>query len=363
MRTLNTLSDVARAMMLVFALVLHPMRLPAQEPADSSREASPLPVLLQDDLRGGGGKHHAARATVEELTNGLARTGTTALVWRRPVMFATLIALTGALLLALPPLLVYRVTTPADRYDSSLAQSIFILPVAVAGIVTVIQGSLAVAFSLAGVVTAVRFRSALKDTDDAAYIFLAVAIGVAAGAAALDIATVLAAFFCAALLLMWAARQYAVRTGGRGWVTRETSKRKRKQGAPAGGEARPDGDGETDRHTVLIVRASEGERARRLVEPVLADLTKSWALQQVAPERDGSTSLTYVVHLRKHMSPAGLGSAIEAAGSAERITATVAQGQANAAATAQPRSPNGASAAPALTAAAATLRSGLGGER
>jgi hypothetical protein len=36
-----------------------------------------------------------------------------------------------------------------------------------AGILIVIQGSLALAFSLAGVATAVRFRNSLKNTDDA----------------------------------------------------------------------------------------------------------------------------------------------------------------------------------------------------
>lgn len=311
--------------MLAAALVtaLAPARARAQAQAqDSSRAASaPGPVVPGDERDG---RRHAAREAVAELTNGTMRAPAMGLAWRPQIATATLVALAGALVLALPLLLVYRVTTPADRYDSALAQSIYILPVAVAGIVTVIQGSLAVALSLAGVVTTVRFRSALKDTNDAAYIFLAVAIGVAAGASALDIGAVLATFFCGALLLMWAARRVAERTG-HGAPLPEGKHKKKHKGASA---ERPDAmraDAEgphEDRRTVLIVRSPHGETGQRLVEPLLDDLAKSWGLQHVTLQPDGSMSLTYSVYLHKHASPAGLVSAIEGAGSHDGITAT-----------------------------------------
>ena len=52
----------------------------------------------------------------------------------------------------------------------------------------VVQSSLALAFSLAGIVAGVRFRSTLDDTRDAVYIFLAIGTASAAGAQALGIA-------------------------------------------------------------------------------------------------------------------------------------------------------------------------------
>ena len=80
--------------------------------------------------------------------------------------------------------------------------SSIILAPTVAGILIVIQGSLAMAFSLAGVATAVRFRNSLKDTNDAVYVFVAVAIGLAAGVQALDIALVISLIFSAAVVLL-----------------------------------------------------------------------------------------------------------------------------------------------------------------
>jgi hypothetical protein len=303
-------------------MAVAPRSLAAQQTPDSSSAASsPLPALSQGDQRA---SHHEAREAVQQLTGGVGHFGTITPIWRRQYAIATLLALTGALLLALPPVLVYRVTTPRDRFDGALAQSIFILPVAVAGIVTVIQGSLAVAFGLAGVVTTVRFRSALRDTDDAAYIFLAVAIGVAAGAAALDIATVLSGFFCGAMLLLWGARSYAERTGHFAWVAKDQKKHKgdgAKDGS-AGHDAKS--ADEADRHAVLLIHAPQSDIGHRLVEPVLGDLTKSWALQHVTTEPDGSASLAYAVRLRKHMSPGALVSAIQVAVGPNGITATAA---------------------------------------
>jgi len=63
------------------------------------------------------------------------------------------------------------------KYDRSVVQTLLILPIAVAATLVIVQDSLAVAFSLAGIATAVRFRNALEDTKDAVYIFVAIAVG------------------------------------------------------------------------------------------------------------------------------------------------------------------------------------------
>ena len=54
---------------------------------------------------------------------------------------------------------------------------------------------MALAFSLAGIVAGVQFRRALSDTFDTLFIFVAIAVGIAAGIKALDIALVLTVFF------------------------------------------------------------------------------------------------------------------------------------------------------------------------
>jgi lysylphosphatidylglycerol synthetase-like protein (DUF2156 family) len=252
-----------------------------------------------------------------------------ALTWRPQAAMATLILLTGALLLALPPLAVYRLTTPNGRFDPALAESLFILPVAVAGIVTVIQGSLAVALSLAGVVTTVRFRSALRETNDAAYIFLAVAIGVAAGTASLDIGAVLALFFCAAMLLLWGTRRYVLHTPPEAvpptTERHQHGKHNHGAGTVSGSTAIDAVSAAGDDHlAVITVRARQKDAAQGLVEPWLEARTKSWVLQHSATESDGSASLTYSVRLRKHENPAALASAIQEAVARDSIIVSAA---------------------------------------
>ena len=58
----------------------------------------------------------------------------------------------GAVLLMTPISWVYFMTTRANDVDRSFAQTMIVLPVIVAGIALIVQNSLALAFSLAGVV-------------------------------------------------------------------------------------------------------------------------------------------------------------------------------------------------------------------
>ena len=80
----------------------------------------------------------------------------------------TLLVVLGAVSLAIPCAWVYMITKRL-RYDPGLVRSVVILPIAVAGILLVVKNSLALAFSLAGIVAAVRFRNTLKDPRDAAH--------------------------------------------------------------------------------------------------------------------------------------------------------------------------------------------------
>ena len=83
----------------------------------------------------------------------------------------------------------------ASAHDHSLDETVLILPGIVAALVLVVQHSLALAFSLAGIVAGVQFRRALQDTFDALFILVAIGTGIAAGVRALEIAAVLTVFF------------------------------------------------------------------------------------------------------------------------------------------------------------------------
>jgi polyphosphate kinase len=115
----------------------------------------------------------------------------------------TFVALVGCLALVLPIAYVYMVTRRETRYDQALVHTLIMLPVAVTGIVIIVQSSLALAFSLAGIVAAVRFRNTLQDTKDAVYVFLAIGIGLAGGVQALHVGLIVSGVFNFVILFMW----------------------------------------------------------------------------------------------------------------------------------------------------------------
>ena len=114
-----------------------------------------------------------------------------------------LIASFGAILLAVPVSWVFLITSRARTIDQSFLQTIMILPVVVTGISMIVLNSLALAFSLAGVVAAVRFRFTLRQPSDAMYIFVAIAIGLGSGIGALGISTVISFAFVICTLAIW----------------------------------------------------------------------------------------------------------------------------------------------------------------
>lgn len=97
-----------------------------------------------------------------------------------PALLPTLIAMISAFATALPVTWMYTYTRHKKGYQQSVVQTFLILPVIVAGIVVLVKHSLALAFSLGGIVTAVRFRTTLDDSKDAVNIFVVTGIGLAA---------------------------------------------------------------------------------------------------------------------------------------------------------------------------------------
>lgn len=114
-----------------------------------------------------------------------------------------LIASFGAAVLTVPVSWVYFTTSRLSRIGQSFLQTIMILPIVVTGIAMIVLNSIALAFSLAGIVAAVRFRFTLEQPSDAMYIFAAIGIGLGAGIGALGIAAVISAAFCYATLIIW----------------------------------------------------------------------------------------------------------------------------------------------------------------
>ena len=77
--------------------------------------------------------------------------------------------------------LIYRYTYKGHGYSETFVHSIVFLSVITSLVIMVIGNNLARAFGLVGALSIIRFRTAIKDTLDIVYIFLGLAIGMAAG--------------------------------------------------------------------------------------------------------------------------------------------------------------------------------------
>ena len=127
-------------------------------------------------------------------------------------LFWLSIAIIGAFLTALPVSWTYMSIRHGEEYDQSLISTILILPLIVTGIVVIVQNSLALAFSLAGIAGAVRFKNSLKSSGDALFILCSVAIGLSAGIGAVELAAVISVAFNFTFAILWLT-EYGERRG------------------------------------------------------------------------------------------------------------------------------------------------------
>lgn len=242
----------------------------------------------------------------------------------------TFISMLEALALVLPVAYVYMVTKQRRGYDQSVVQTVIILPMVVAGTLILVQNSLSLAFALGAVLAAVRFRNTLKDTKDAVYIFLALAVGVAAGLFSPAVAAVSSVVFNLTVLALWHFNVGNIYVDQRGRVAPlrpgEALLGPGKTGEfMAVGDPRllaaltPDqldevadraarlqayivarsGDEKKKRFTaVVLVHASDPKAAQLAIEPMLEDRTKRWRLTEILPDEGGSSTLEYLVRIK-----------------------------------------------------------------
>ncbi len=246
------------------------------------------------------------------------------------------ISMLGALVIMMPVTWVYILTHRHRGFDESVVHTLLILPVAVTGIVTIVQHSLPLAFSLAGIVAAVRFRTTLEDTKDAVYVFLAIGVGLACGVQAFGLSLVLSLFFNAVILLLWAARfgnLYAAAGPGElslgdALVGPHTASAAKLVGDAALLDAASPADiGQVlDRaarmefhlaeertrkkgkqaNALLLVHAHEAAAAQELVEPILDTVASRWKLVEILPGTDGPFVLEYLARLDRPTSEGSL---------------------------------------------------------
>jgi len=77
---------------------------------------------------------------------------------------------------------IYRSTYKGYSYSASFVNTLVIIAMVTSIVIMVIGDNLARAFGLVGAMSIIRFRAAVKDTRDIAFVFFSLAAGMAAGA-------------------------------------------------------------------------------------------------------------------------------------------------------------------------------------
>jgi hypothetical protein len=109
----------------------------------------------------------------------------------------------GTILIMIPITWTYKAIKYRTGFSRSFVHSLIILPICATTVVLLVQDSLALAFGLAALVAAVRFRVTLEEAMDGIFIFASVCVGLAAGIGYLGVAAVMGVFFCFANLVLW----------------------------------------------------------------------------------------------------------------------------------------------------------------
>jgi hypothetical protein len=298
-----------------------------------------IPALLQDGMTKGAIQPAAAATLASRAEFGLS----------------TAVILLSTLALMLPVTWVYMSARLGQGHNQSVVQVLIVLPMIVAGIVLIVSNSLALAFSLGGVVAAVRFRTNLTDARDIVFIFLAIAVGFAAGVQDITIALMLSFIFNFVLVLIWRydfGRTVLEPTASSQWADPLGDL----AGKDKGGNVIPDRDlvlaltpkkvealaerfarvqiilgpnGKKPRYdSVLTVTTSDVGDAQKHVEAALDQITKRWRLDEVVSNTGKPSELYYLVRKRKSVGRDAMLTAIRSGGNGTITHASVEIGDA-----------------------------------
>ena len=265
--------------------------------------------------------------------------------------FSVIAAMVSAILLSLPVAWIYQLTRAKRGYQQSVVQILIILPLVVAGIVVLVKYSLALSFSLAGIVAAVRFRNTLDDSKDAVYVFLATGIGLSS-AVDIPVATALSVLFNTTILALWytdfgnapvelegsiAAKRLSrakelAKTGTfvaqidnevLKNMSREQLEGLAQRALRRAHDDQPKSDGIPQMETILRVRTSDINATRRAFETVIGQYVKQWRAGAPKEDDDGNHTIDYFIQPKKKVSPDELVSLMQNVGGANVIDAEI----------------------------------------
>jgi uncharacterized membrane protein YhiD involved in acid resistance len=101
---------------------------------------------------------------------------------------------------------IYCLTHSGLSYSRSFVQSLILITVVVAMVMTVIENNIVTAVGLMGALAIIRFRNIIKDTRDIAFIFCSLVIGMATGSQRFGVAIVGGVVLCLLAVYLHAAQ-------------------------------------------------------------------------------------------------------------------------------------------------------------
>jgi hypothetical protein len=114
----------------------------------------------------------------------------------------TLICILAALLMGFVISIDYYIITLQKDRSRSMAVSLVVLPAVISVVIILVGGSIARAFSMAGVFALIRFRSAPGDAKDITFVFTAMAAGLSVGMGYLTLGAAVTVIICLVMFVI-----------------------------------------------------------------------------------------------------------------------------------------------------------------
>ena len=200
------------------------------------------------------------------FTNAIENIFSTQIGGEKLTVASAFINIGGALLLGFVVALLYYFTQKRAGGSTSLSVTLIMVPAIIALIVVLIQNNLARAFTLAGSLAIIRYRSQPASPRDVAYVLFSLAIGIACGIGYVAYAAVFTVIFCAIL--------FVISITGFGGLGRDTM--------------------------LLKILVPESLNFDGIYDDILNEYADSWKLRRVQTTDFGTVfELIYVVKLKK----------------------------------------------------------------
>ena len=116
--------------------------------------------------------------------------------------FTIVVALGLACLLALYIFFVYRVVTRKTFYSKNFNITLAGITVITAALILTMQSSVVLSLGMVGALSIVRFRTAVKDPLDLAFLFWSISVGIICGAGLAQVAVILSVIITVGILVL-----------------------------------------------------------------------------------------------------------------------------------------------------------------